>query len=296
MNILIAGLKKNIQLKRLAEEGQKRGHTVDGCYSTELIIQASSENFAPSLRGKDIKKYDLIYLMVSKRRWEWYTIALYLKEKRGMVIVNRKVVDPSYNLFLTPAIDYLRQTQEGIPYPKSAVIYNHKSVESATKNIDFPLILKTSEGRQGRGIYKIGSKEELISKVRELENKSRFLVIREFIPNDGDIRVFTVGYKAIGAMKRTPPEGDFRSNISVGGRGEEYDLKKYSEVTQLAEKSAEVMQTEIAGVDIILHKETKKPYVLEVNPGPQFAGLEKYTKTNTALEIIKYFESLYNRK
>jgi len=292
MKILIVGLVKNIQLTRLKEEGEKRGHTVDGCYSAELVIKAGNKAFKPTLRGKEISDYHLIYLMVSKRRWEWYTAALYLKEKYGTVIVNRKVLDPSYNLFLTPAIDYLKQTQEEIPYPESAVVYTHRSLVGATENIGFPLILKTSEGRQGKGVYKIESNQELVKKVRELENQSRFFVIREFIPNEGDIRVFTVGHKAIGAMERIPPKGDFRSNISVGGKGEKFDLEKYQEIAKLAEKSSEVTKTEIAGVDIIVHKDTKKPYVLEVNPAPQFAGLEKYTKTNAALEIIKYFESL----
>jgi glutathione synthase/RimK-type ligase-like ATP-grasp enzyme len=121
-------------------------------------------------------------------------------------------------------------------------------------------------------------------------------VIREYIPNDGDIRVFCVGYSAIGAMKRTPPKGDFRSNISVGGSGTEYDLSKNPKVKEIAEKFSRVMELEIAGVDVMIHKDIGEPYILEINPGPQFMGLEKYTKTNAALEIIKYFEFLYKKR
>ncbi|BCX15037.1 MAG: hypothetical protein KatS3mg088_720 [Patescibacteria group bacterium] len=35
MKILIAGLVENIQVVRLREEGEKRGHVVDGCYATD---------------------------------------------------------------------------------------------------------------------------------------------------------------------------------------------------------------------------------------------------------------------
>ena len=154
------------------------------------------------------------------------------------------------------------------------------------------MIIKTAEGRQGKGVFKVDSKVELEKAVEELPQESPAFVVREFIPNDGDIRIFTIGYKAIGAMKRTPREGDFRSNISQGGSGEPYELDKYPEIKELAEKVSKITKTEIAGVDIIIHKETGKPYILEVNPGPQFTGLEKYTGVNAAGEIIKYFEKL----
>lgn len=296
MKILIAGLKENIQAKRFREEGEKRGHAVDGCLATELTIYTSSNTFEPTLRGKDMEEYDLIYLMLSKRRWEWYTAAFYLKEKKGTIIVNKKSVEPTYNYYLTPAVDYLKQYKANLPFPKSGVIYSHKSIDTILQKFDFPLILKTAGGRQGRGVYKLESKDELVEKIKSLKGESLFFVIREFIPNDGDIRVFTVGYKAIGAMKRTPPEGDFRSNISVGGEGEVFDLEKYPNVRELAEKAAKVTETEIAGVDIMINKKTDEPYILEVNPGPQFTGFEKYTNVNAAEEIIKYFESLHAKE
>ena len=294
MKILIAGLKENFQVKRFQEEGGKRGHKVDGCLASELIIYTNSDIFEPTLRGRDIAKYDLIYLMLSKRRWEWYTAALYLKEKYGTIIVNQKTVEPTYQLYLTPAIDYLKQYKVNLPFPSSAIIYSYKSIDSIIEKFKFPLILKTAAGRQGRGVFKLNSKDELIRKIKDLEKESLFFVIREFIPNDGDIRVFTVGYSAIGAMKRIPPKGDFRSNISVGGRGEGFDLEKYPEIRKLAENASKITRTEIAGVDAIIHQETGKPYILEINPGPQFTGLEKYTGVNAAGEIVEYFEGLYN--
>ena len=61
---------------------------------------------------------------------------------------------------------------------------------------------------------------------------------------------------------------------------------------ELAEKAAQITKTEIAGVDIIINKETGELYILEVNPAPQFEGLEKYTGVNVAVTIIEYFESL----
>jgi len=298
MKILVVGLVKNDQLGRLRKEAEKRGHSADGCYTSELVIETGNNFFTPTLRGKSLESYELIYIWsVGKRRWEWYTAALYLREKFGTVIVNQKCISPEYNFYLTPAIDYYLQVKTNLPFPRSAIVFSASSVDSVIQGFNFPVILKTSGGRQGRGVFKIEDINELKAVVRKLITASPSLVIREFIPNDGDIRVFTVGYKAIGAMKRTPTrEGEFRSNISQGGRGEKYNLDSNPKVREIAQKASRVLATEIAGVDVMLHKETGEPYILEINPGPQFTGLEKYTGVNAAGEIIKYFESLHAKK
>lgn len=297
MKILIVGLAKNPQLERIKEEGQKRGHQVDGCLSSELVIVSDPKSFKVSLQDKTLEDYDLIYLWtVVKRRWGWFTAVHFLNKKHSTIIVNQKSIDPSHLYYLSPAIDYLKQVENDLPFPKSAIIYSPRSLDSVIDRFGFPLILKTAGGRQGRGVFKIESKEELKKKMKELKEQSAFFVIREFIPNDGDIRIFTVGYKAIGAMKRTPAKkGEFRSNISLGGKGEKFDLEKYPKIQELSEKLSEITRTEIAGVDIMIHQKTAKPYILEINPGPQFTGLEKYTGTNAALEIVKYFEKLHNK-
>lgn len=294
MKILIVGLKHNEQLMRLKAEARERGHTVDGCLTSELSIEADNDSFVPKVLGLDLTSYDVIYLWApSKRRWEWSTAALWLSEKHNIKIVNRKLIDPTYNYYITPAIDYLRQFEAKLPFPKTALVFSLKTLNQVIRGFEFPLIVKPSNGKQGRGVFKVENLTKLYQAINALdEDESPAFVLREFIPNDGDIRVFTVGYKAIGAMKRTPKQGDFRSNISQGGSGAVFDLEKYPEVKSIAEKLSKLTKTEIAGVDIILHKETQKPYILEINPGPQFTGFEKYTGINAAKEIILYFESL----
>lgn len=293
MKILIVGLKNSDQLSRVRQEAEKRGHSVDGCFTSELVILADKDNFKPTLRGKSMENYDLIYLWtVGGRRWEWYTAALYLHQKNGTKVVNQKSIAVDYHFYLTPTIDFLKQTQEHIPYPKTAVISHSKSINNVIGEFEYPVVVKLAGGSKGRGVQLAKDEQQLRTMINQSLENSKAAVIREFIPNDGDIRVFTVGYKVIGAMKRTPKSGEFRSNISIGGTGSEFDLNSYPEITDLAEKMSEIMRTEIAGVDIMIHKDTQKPYVLEINPGPQFTGLEKYTSTNAALEIVKYFETL----
>lgn len=295
MKILIVGLVNNPQLDRLKQEASKKGHQLDGCYSSDLTITTSPQQFTPLLKNKNLTSYDLIYLWaISKRRWEWYTTAHYLHQKHNTKIVNQKILDPSYLYYLSPASDYLKQFENQLPFPKSTIVFKAKSVDHIIKDYTFPLIVKNSNGRQGRGVFKVNSITELKTAILQgsQQNTSPSFIIREFIPNDGDIRVFTIGYQAIGAMKRTPKSDDFRSNISQGGSGASFNLSSHPQVKNIAEKLSRLTQTEIAGVDIMLHKKTNQPYILEINPGPQFTGFEKYTGTNAAQKIINYFESL----
>lgn len=293
MNILVVGLVNNPQLARLAQEAEKLGHSVAGCYASDLIIKASPENFEPTIKNKDLSQYQLIYLWtVGKRRYEWSIAANYANKKFATVIVNQKVIDPTYQYFLTPASEYEKQTENGLNYPASVVIFNYAGFAAVKDQFTFPLIIKTTTGRQGRGVFKVSSPEELKTIIAENKEDSPAFVVRQFIENDGDLRVFTVGYQAIGAMKRTPKLGDFRSNISQGGEGSSFDLAGRPDIAAMAEKISQLTRTEIAGVDILLEKNTDKPFLLEINPGPQFTGFEKYTGVNAAKAIIDYFASL----
>jgi RimK family alpha-L-glutamate ligase len=298
MKILVVGLVNNDQLKRVVDEGANRNHKIDGCYTSDLVVYSTNDIFEPSLKAKSFEEYDLIYLWtVGKRRWEWYTAMDYLNKKFGKIIVNKVVIDPKENYSPTPLISFWKQYENKLPFPKSALVFSEKSVESVIDRFEFPVIVKASTTHQGKGVFLANTKGEIKKIIKENEVMSPSFIIREFIPNDGDIRIFTVGYRAIGAMKRTPvKDGEFRSNISLGGKGERFDLEKYPEVQSIAEKASEITGTEIAGVDIMLDKNTGKPYILEVNPGPQFTGFEKYTGVNAAEEIIKYFEKLYNSR
>jgi glutathione synthase/RimK-type ligase-like ATP-grasp enzyme len=276
-------------LKRFQEEGEKLGHNVEGCYAADLVLEGSGNKFSGRVNGMELAEYDLIYLCTGvegKGRWDWYIACDSLKNSRTK-IVNAVVIDPKFNYFPTPSWFFLKQFENTIDYPLSYVVYDYENALESSRKLGFPLILKVGNVHQGKAIYLIENEKNLGTIITQ--NPDQLYILRKFIPNDGDIRIFVVGGRAIGAMKRIPKRGEFRSNISVGGVGEKFDLSKHKDIKGMAEKAAKVTGIEVAGVDIIIDKQIGKAYVLEVNVGPQFAGLEKYTGVNAAKEIIQYF-------
>lgn len=288
--ILVTGLKNGWMIQRFVEEGKKLGVEVDGCFAKDLVLKGDGKSFNAYINQTQLSNFDLIYLCTgieTKFRFEWYAASSYIVKNTKTKIVNDVAIDPAMNYHPAPAWFYLKQSENTLPYPETYVIYHHKNVSLAAEKLGYPLILKIGNVHQGKAVFLINSEQEAISVIND--NPDQFYTLRKFIPNDGDIRVFCVGYKAIGAMKRIPKEGEFKSNISQGGHGEKYDLEANLAIRELAERAARVTKVEVAGVDIILDKNTGDPYILEVNVGPQFEGLEKYTGVNAAKAIIEYF-------
>lgn len=298
MKILIVGLKKQYQYVRLKEEAEVRGHTISSCKSLDLAIFSDVSHFDLRIKDIAIHEYDLIYSFAAKRIWEWHTLFRHLYLTQGTIIVNRKIADTDniFTLFQTPLSEYYMQYKEKLPFPKSLVVYSDDAIGKQLEEFEYPLIVKNGLIHRGKQVYKVENKSELLETIGKIRDLRSPIVIREFIPNDGDLRIVVINGHAIGAMKRIPKKGEFRSNISIGGRGEVFDLNANPHIRELAEKAASEFQVDIAGVDIIVHKETGDPYILEVNICPQIEGFETYTKINAAGKIIEYFEHLYAHK
>jgi RimK family alpha-L-glutamate ligase len=145
-------------------------------------------------------------------------------------------------------------------------------------------ITKPINGKKGREILKHSSIESILDTVQKSEIP---LITQPMIPNDGDYRVWILKNKVIGVIKRSPTEeGEFRSNISLGGTSEIATLP--DEALNMAIKSVAILDLDMAGVDIIQDIETKKYYIMEVNAAPQFKGFMATTGINLFEVITKY--------
>lgn len=297
MNILIVGKTGEEKEFRLYKAAEKRGHKLTVCHSGDLVIKTDADGFTPLIKGEiPLDKFDVIYFWsLGYKRWEWFVAGVYLTKEFGTKIIDYVKLLSASNYTPTPTLSYLVQSKHKIPFPRTVLLFSIEYVDSALKDMSFPLIVKDSIIHQGKGITLAKNKDDVLNFMKERKRGAPIL-IREFIPNDGDIRVFVIDYKAIGAMKRTPHEGDFRSNISIGGTGSIFDLDKHPEVRELAEKLASLMNIQIAGVDVMLNTETGKPFILEINDEPGFKGFETYTDVDVSSKIIEYFEELHARK
>ncbi len=171
-----------------------------------------------------------------------------------------------------------------IPVIETKIFYKKEQI--SLKEINYPVIIKHEMGYQGKSVRKIGNEEKLVKFLKKISDKDlgRFMW-QKCLPTKWDIRVIVIGGKVIGAMKRTAGENEFRSNFSLGGRVEVWNLSDKDK--EIAEKVAKVCGLDYGGVDIMKDEEGNS-FVLEVNRQCQFRGFEQATGVNVAEKIVEF--------
>ncbi len=145
-------------------------------------------------------------------------------------------------------------------------------------------VYKTAIGTHGGGTWKVDLTEYVNPKVG---NRQAFL--QRLIDRDDqrhrDLRVYVVGDESVGAMYRYAPEGDWRTNVALGGAVEDASDSMPEEAAETALYAADVLDLDYAGVDLVEGYDGW--YVLEVNPTAGFKGLFEATGVSPAPYIAQ---------
>ena len=192
---------------------------------------------------------------------------------------------------LLRARDKLRSLQilskSGINLPKTAFTNYSNDSKNLIKAIGgTPLVIKLLEGTQGLGVVLAETKKAAESVIEAFNKIKARVIVQEFITESAgrDMRAIVVGGKVVAAMTRIAPEGEFRSNIHRGSRGESIILN--SDQEEAAVRAAAAMGLDTAGVDMLFSE--RGPLIMEVNASPGLEGIEKATGVNVAEAIISY--------
>ena len=87
----------------------------------------------------------------------------------------------------------------------------------------------------------------------------------------------------LGAIERRAPEGEWRTNVAIGGSATPFDLPEVW--AQLAVRAANAVGADYAGVDLLPSRDGRI-FVLEVNGIPGWEGLQKATGIDVAGAIV----------
>ena len=230
---------------------------------------------------------------------EKYAFAVYLDkdkylgrmlEKSGVRLFNRahavEVCDDKLLTYLALENSGLRLART-IPaplcYTKGAKT-NEEFLKSVAKNLGFPLVVKKSFGSFGNGVQLVHGMPELQEIAQGLLHEPHFY--QEYIADScgRDMRVIVVGGKALGCMERVAQEGEFRSNIELGGVGRK--IKPPQVYLTAAERAANVLGLDYCGVDLL--ETPNGPVLCEVNSNAFFEGFEQVTGIDVAAAYARY--------
>ncbi|MCA9379027.1 ATP-grasp domain-containing protein [Candidatus Dojkabacteria bacterium] len=181
-----------------------------------------------------------------------------------------------------------RLIQKDIPHIQTVVAKHiNMRLSSEIESWGYPIVTKPFNGAKGKDVIR----HDVEGSVATIfTNNEDFVLVQPFIPNDGDYRVFVMNKKILGCMKRTPPENDFRANVSIGGRAIAYEMTQ--DMIDLSQKVIEAFPEDFLGIDLIRHQQTGELYVMEVNHAPQFQGFMQATGIDMYDLMIKECVSL----
>ncbi|MGN0812390.1 MAG: RimK family alpha-L-glutamate ligase [Candidatus Coproplasma sp.] len=169
-------------------------------------------------------------------------------------------------------------TLPGVLCYDTGIEISEGEAEAIEKKLCYPLVVKSCYGSRGTGVCLAENREGLLKKMNELKTVPH--LFQKFIPESKgkDLRVIVIGGKVLGGMLRQS-NGDFRSNVALGGKAIPYPVS--SKVRELCLKCASVLGLDYCGIDILLGKDDT-PYVCEVNSNAFFYGFERATGINVA--------------
>ncbi len=183
----------------------------------------------------------------------------------------------------------LRCRINNLPVPTTYYSPNYEELLGMTDSLKWPLVLKIVDTHRGIGVFLVNSKEEVRKYFEEKgENRKRDFLLQERVDYVKDYRIIVIGGKVLGAIERIAHTGEFRSNISLGGRAKKVE-KIDPKLIEIAEKAANVMHIDIAGVDVIEDK-LGNYFIIEINRSPQTKGFEEATGIGTLDAVFKFLK------
>ena len=256
------------------------------------IVVSQDLNQSVKFKGQDFEKPDLVLVRLGAGILPFQLAIIRQFEQMGVPCVN-----PSEPINIVR--DKLRTGQilasNKIAIPKTMMVRYPIDDGLVEKNIGFPCVVKLVTGSYGEGVYLCEKKRDYRKLMEFIDTlgAKKTMIVQEYMnakPGE-DLRVFVVGGKVIGAMRRTAPEGDFRANITGGGTGSNYEITP--EIEYLARETARVLGLNIAGVYLLF--DTNGFVVCEANSNPGFNGFEKYCQVDVADHITEYIRFRLNQ-
>ncbi|GGD32409.1 30S ribosomal protein S6--L-glutamate ligase [Sinisalibacter lacisalsi] len=288
LRVAVLSREHNYSTRRLVEEGEARGHTVEVIDTARCYMAINA--LAPEVHydGKRLPRYDAVIPRIGASITPYGTAVVRQFETIGTYCLNGSAG-------ITASRDKLYAHQlmarARIGMPNTAFAASPKDTGNLIGLVGTaPLIVKLLESTQGKGVVLAETKkaaESVISAFRGL--KANFLV-QDFVKEAAgeDIRCLVIGNKVAASMKRSGAEGDFRSNLHQGGTAKTVRITREERETAL--KAARAFGLNLAGVDLL--RSENGPKVLEVNSSPGLEGIETTSGKNIAALLYKEIEAM----
>jgi len=285
----IAMLARNAGLyshRRIVEAAEERGHEIDILDTLQCYMNITSHRPSVFYRGEKLSGYEAVIPRIGSSITFYGLAVLRQFEMQGVWPLNESVA-------IGRSRDKLRSHQllakRGLGLPVTCFAHSAKQADELIEMAGgAPVVIKLLEGTQGIGVVLGETHNSARSVIEAFRGANVNILVQEFIKEAGgeDFRIFVVGGKVVGSMRRKGAEGDFRSNLHRGGSASAVRITPEERST--AVRAAKALGLNVCGVDIL--RSNHGPVVMEVNSSPGLEGIENATGRDIAGSIIDFME------
>ncbi len=155
------------------------------------------------------------------------------------------------------------------------------------EKLGYPMVVKECSGSFGQQVYRAADRQELEDLTCRLAGKP-FLYQKYASWSSGrDVRLQVVGDRVVAGIERYSENGDFRANITNGGKMRPYLASAGEQM--IAVRAAKALGADLAGVDLLFGQEgVQADIICEINSNAHFKNIYTCTGIDVAEEIMRY--------
>jgi glutathione synthase/RimK-type ligase-like ATP-grasp enzyme len=249
----------------------KKGVEAVWAYFDDLVysLDADQATVLDTRNQRPLNDYSVVYFRYWSPQEGHALAAARICKLQGIPFVDSEVLRRGSQNKIT---QYVNLHEAKVPFPRTLIALGAVLAEQyRTYNFDFPVIVKDKSGTRGERNFLIHSHDELLAIIQAHPDVT--FTLQEFIPNDGDYRVWVVGGEVKLVIQRRAASGSHLNNTSQGGQAKIVPISDLpANVLQDCIRAAAFYGREISGVDIIRRAGSDDFYCLEVNRAPQAEG------------------------
>ncbi|MFH1048012.1 MAG: ATP-grasp domain-containing protein [Patescibacteria group bacterium] len=281
MNLLVIGQPHRTENQRLAEEGRRLGHDLTVASIDDVIFEMD-RGFRALIAGREVSEtFAATYIRGIFPKVSEALLLAELLRSNGRRVMDQTLATENY--IQSKTYQTWRLGRIGIAMPSGWQIADWSEAQRRLRSQRWPVILKGVHGSQGTHVH-LCADESAVKKLFDTHERG-FFIVQDKLDIVTEYRVLVLGGRALGAIRKYAPEGDFRHNISLGGRAEATNIS--AELSSLCERATQELRYEFAGVDLAILADGQ-PLILEVNRSPGFTGFETATGQNVAAQVVEY--------
>ena len=262
--------------KTLYEAAKKKGINVENVDCKDLVVDLNDKK--SNYKGQVVLQRSVSYFKN-------------IHSTAALEGLGARVINSLHSAILCGNKMYAHMELEkaGVRTPKAVVAFSEKSAMAALDEFGYPAVIKPTVGSWGRLIALLRDKEAARAVIEDREPMFPIYQVyyfEEFVERPPrDIRAIVVGDTVVAAIYRYAGEGEWKTNMALGGYAEVCPVT--NELEDICLKATRALGGQIVGVDLM---ESKNDGLLvhEVNNTTEFKNTVRVTGVDIPGLMVDY--------